>query len=110
MSTPSPNTESIGDDLIERAWFQRDPVTGNFVQAEPPQMFTHDQVVRMARSKAADAATIATLREAVEAVLHELHWVHEQLDLMPDDYLEALAKLHAALANTENGAGGSTNG
>lgn len=41
---------------------------------------------------------LESLVAAGEALLRELVWVNEQLDLMPDDYGEALTKFRAAIA------------
>lgn len=44
------------------------------------------------------AAAIRELVDAGERLSRELDWVNDQLDLMPDDYAEALVRLRTLLA------------
>jgi hypothetical protein len=54
-TTPNPKVEAI---CAKPQWFQRDPITGNFVQAEPPQQFTTEQLQQMLEQRAADATLL----------------------------------------------------
>lgn len=49
------------------------------------------------------SAIEAEVREAGQALLRELEWVNEQLDLMPDDYAEALTRFQAAIRSPSSG-------
>jgi hypothetical protein len=63
--------------------------------------FVHEHGATLSADNEADARLIAAapeLYEALAGLLHELEWVNEQLDLMPDDYADALTFAQAALA------------
>ena len=56
-----------GNEIVEREeWFKRDPVTGNFVHADPPKQFTPSDLTGMLERRAKDAAEIERLQAEVE--------------------------------------------
>ncbi len=73
-------------DLVERPWYQQDPLTGNFAAAKPPQQFTVQQLEDMLRQRVDDATEITALQERVRVLREFLSEIGHDLRLWPDGH------------------------
>lgn len=74
-------------ELVEREWFQRNPVTGNLVPSKPPQQFTPDEVLTMMQRFAALSAELERVREALRPFADNAEYV-DALGLHDNEYVD----------------------